>query len=400
MTTAYATVSAATFGTELIAAPAAKTKRVVQSVYVNVDTAMKVAFVSGYVDEIQSVYTGATGGTFTLTYSGQTTATIAYNASAATMVTKLEALSNVTDVTATGAGTVGDPWLVTFVDPGGADIALMTIDPALLTGAVTTIATDTPGVTAVDEIQTVDNNASGGDFTLTFDGQTTGTIAFDASAGTVDTAITALSNVVSVTVTGVGDGGDPWVVTFTDPGGQDVAEMTATDNLTGGTATTNIATTTAGVANVDEIQSLYNNADSGTFTITYSGQTTAATAFDAAASVVDTNLTALSNVADVAVTGAGTSADPWIVTFSDPAGAIDEVTATDTGLIEVNVVGEQTPGAGTEKAAFHLGVDGVAVLPFNRGGWFECGSAESLNFTTDTSGNAVLLVTYDTVGGS
>ena len=216
----------------------------------------------------------------------------------------------------------------------------------------------------------------------------------------MDTRITALSNVTAVGVTGVGDSGDPWIVTFTDPGGQDVAQMTATDSLTGGTGITTIATDTGGVSNVDEIQSVYNNADSGTFTLTYSGQTTAATAFDAAASLIDTRLTALSNVTDVAVTGTGTSGDPWIVTFSDPAGAIDEMTATDTGLVEVNVVSETTGGAGTEKAAFHLGVDGVAVLPFTRNGWFVCGAAEALNYYTDTDGNVVVSVGYDTVGGS
>ncbi len=401
MTAAYLTVSAATFGTELVAAPSAKYRRVVQAVYVNADTAMKVALISGYVNEIQSVYTGATGGTFTLTYSGQETAGIAFDANAATMVTRLEALSNVTDVTVTGVGTSGNPWLVTFVDPGGSDIALMTIDPASLTGAVTTIATDTPGVDAVDEIQSLYNGATGGNFTVLFDGQETGNLAYNISSGDLDTALQGLSNITAVTVTGAGTSGDKWIITFTDPGGQNVAEITTNDtNLTGGTPSSTIATTTPGVSNTDEIQSVYNNADSGTFTLTYSGQTTAAIAFDVSASGLDTALELLSNVSDVAVTGAGTSGSPWLVTFSNPAGAIDEMTATDTGLVEVNVVGEQTPGAGTEKIAFHVGVDGDVVLPFNPAGWFESGSAESLNVTTDTSGNAVILVTYDTVGGS
>ncbi|MCH6556470.1 MAG: hypothetical protein IH797_07690 [Chloroflexi bacterium] len=48
-----------------------------------------------------------------------------------------------------------------------------------------------------------------------------------------------------MTVTGSGTSGDPWVVTFVDPGKQNVAEMTADDtNLTGGTST--ISTTTEG----------------------------------------------------------------------------------------------------------------------------------------------------------
>lgn len=76
----------------------------------------------------------ATGGTFTLTYSGQTTGTIAFNASASDVQTALEALSNIAagEVTVTGTG----PWVVTF--SGGSldrtDVALMTSDAALVTG--------------------------------------------------------------------------------------------------------------------------------------------------------------------------------------------------------------------------------------------------------------------------
>ena len=176
-----------------------------------------------------------------------------------------------------------------------------------------------------------------------------------------------------------------------------VAEITTTDtNLTGGTPTSTIATTTPGVSNVDEIQSVYNDADSGTFTITYSGQTTGNIAFDATAAAVDTAMELLSNVTATAVTGTGTSASPWLITFSDPAGAIDEVTATDTGLVEVNVVTESTAGAGTEKFAFHSGIDGVLVLP-SKGSWFDCDTAEALTYTTDTSGNVAILVGY-TIG--
>jgi hypothetical protein len=52
---------------------------------------------SGSTNEVQQVQiTGSpTGGTFTLTFDGQTTATIAYNATAATIQSKLEGLSNI-----------------------------------------------------------------------------------------------------------------------------------------------------------------------------------------------------------------------------------------------------------------------------------------------------------------
>ena len=95
------------------------------------------------------------------------------------------------------------------------------------------------------EVQEVSNNATGGTFTLTFSGQTTAAIAYNATATTVESALEALSNITAVTVTGSGTSGDPWVVTFVDPGSQNVAEMTADDtNMTGGTST--ITTTIEG----------------------------------------------------------------------------------------------------------------------------------------------------------
>ena len=95
------------------------------------------------------------------------------------------------------------------------------------------------------EVQEVSNNATGGTFTLTFDGQTTAAIAYNAAAATVEPALEALSNITDVTVTGSGTSGDPWVVAFVDPDRQNVAEMTADDtNLTGGTST--ITTTVEG----------------------------------------------------------------------------------------------------------------------------------------------------------
>ena len=78
---------------------------------------------------------GATSGTFTLTVTGQTTAGIAYNATAATVQAALEALSTVAvdEVRVTGA--VGGIWTVTFVNnKGGGNGPGMTADGASLTG--------------------------------------------------------------------------------------------------------------------------------------------------------------------------------------------------------------------------------------------------------------------------
>lgn len=113
------------------------------------------------IDEVQQVYNNASGGTFTLTFSGQSTAAIDYNASAAIVESALEALTNITDVSVTGAGTGGDPWVVTFVDPGKQNVAEMTADDTNLTGGTSTISTTTEGKTiAVSnfEIRLLDAN--------------------------------------------------------------------------------------------------------------------------------------------------------------------------------------------------------------------------------------------------
>ncbi len=78
-----------------------------------------------------------TGGTFTLTWQGETTAAIAYNATAAAVEAALEALSvvNVGDVTVTGGPGPGTAYVVTFGGQyAGENVAAMTASGASLTG--------------------------------------------------------------------------------------------------------------------------------------------------------------------------------------------------------------------------------------------------------------------------
>jgi hypothetical protein len=87
-----------------------------------------------------------TGGVFTLTYAGQTTADIAYNATAATVRARLEALSNLEPGDVTVTGSAGGPYTVTFTS--GEDVAQITATATGLTGGTTpgvTVATATPG---------------------------------------------------------------------------------------------------------------------------------------------------------------------------------------------------------------------------------------------------------------
>jgi hypothetical protein len=70
----------------------------------------------GFANEVQTVtITGVpTGGTFTLTFDGQTTATIAYNAAASAVTSALLALSNLDTGDVTVTGSAGGPFTVTF----------------------------------------------------------------------------------------------------------------------------------------------------------------------------------------------------------------------------------------------------------------------------------------------
>jgi streptogramin lyase len=96
-----------------------------------------------------------------------------------------------------------------------------------------------------NEIQEVSNDATGGTFTLTFDAEETGPIAFDASAAAVQAALEALASVGAgnVEVRGTGDADAPWVVEFVETLGlADQSELVADDTLlTGGTTTVTTA---------------------------------------------------------------------------------------------------------------------------------------------------------------
>lgn len=109
--------------------------------------------VSGGTDEVQTVtITGTpTGGTFTLTFRGVTSAGIAYNASAAVVRAALEAMSTigVGNVNVGGGPGPGTPWTVTFINTlGRQNVPQMTASAAGLTGGTSpavAVTTSTAG---------------------------------------------------------------------------------------------------------------------------------------------------------------------------------------------------------------------------------------------------------------
>jgi hypothetical protein len=114
---------------------------------------------SGGTNEIQTItITGTpTGGSFTLTLDGKTTAQIAYNATSAQVKTALAALSNIAanDITTSGGPLPGTPVTVTFQgNYAGSNVSQMTSASSLTGGTSPTVAvtTSTPGVVGATAI--------------------------------------------------------------------------------------------------------------------------------------------------------------------------------------------------------------------------------------------------------
>ncbi len=207
------------------------------------------------INEVQvvTVNNGPTAGTFTLTFQGQTTTGVAYNATASAVQSALEALSNIAAGEAVVTGNAGGPYTVTFSGGtlAGTDVSKMTGSGALLTGSSVYAATTQAAVAGTNEVQqvAVDSEATGGTFTLTFNAETTAGIAYNATASAVQTALEGLTTPLAgdFSVTGAG----PYLVEFKQNyTASNVAEMTGSGaSLTGvgsQTFTTSVATSPTG----------------------------------------------------------------------------------------------------------------------------------------------------------
>jgi hypothetical protein len=212
------------------------------------------------------------GGTFTLTFDGQTTGAITFvdgdpSTTAANILAGLIALSNIgaSDVEVEILGTYS--YQVHFVGAfESTDVPAMTVNYTSLTGGdvAVSISTSQEGVLPTNEVQTISlpTAPTGGDFTLTYDGQTTAAIAWDAIAATVQTRLEALSNIApgDVVVTGGPFPGTPVVVEFDGTlAGQNVELITGNGaGLTGTTGNiTGVATTRGGSTPTNEKQRYY-----------------------------------------------------------------------------------------------------------------------------------------------
>ncbi|MEI7702497.1 MAG: hypothetical protein WCK86_22075, partial [Planctomycetia bacterium] len=213
------------------------------------------------------VVTPTAGGSFTLSYGGQTTAAISLAGTTSLQASQiqqaLQSLSNIGtgnisvnyDTTSTNADTA-PRFLVTS---GTISVENITASGTNLTnGASISAATASGSSTTANEVQTIalETGTASGTFTMTvsYNGNTwqTAALAFDATAATIQSTLnTAISSVGSATVARSGSAGSATLtITF--------AGSLSGKNLAPVTVTTSTVTPTAG----------------GSFTVTYGGQTT------------------------------------------------------------------------------------------------------------------------------
>lgn len=159
------------------------------------------------------------------------------------------------------------------------------------------------------------DSATGGTFTLTALGDTTGTINFDASASSIRNALESLSGINEVSVVRPDPDEAVFQIAFENP--KDLgSDMTADFGAI------------TGSASLVKGNDGFDPGTNPTFTLTVDGQTTEPLPWNASAGQIEgvsetltppgSGLQGLSNVDDVTVQGSGTLAEPWVIVFHVP----------------------------------------------------------------------------------
>jgi hypothetical protein len=154
-------------------------------------------------------------------------------------------------------------WLVARVDPVIDPEEISEIPVNLKASQTYPAGTILGEMIGTDEVQTVTIDATGGTFTITFGGQVTAALAWNATAAVVQAALEALSTIgvgnILVTKSGL-----VYTLTFRAAlGSQNVAAVTTqVGSLTGGAGTAAVATATAGVAGTPGLYNAYASGNS------------------------------------------------------------------------------------------------------------------------------------------
>lgn len=263
----------------------------------------------------------------------------------AVLSTNLAGSNNDLDYEAQAYGADGNDVSIEYVAPEAASDALA----VEVEGNAITVHLAGDGGT--NEVQTLTVKAAGGSYVLGFKDQYTQPIDYNASSATVQAKLRAL-NTIGDNVTVTGSAGGPYTITFNGSlAGTNVASLSVDDNrLLPHRVSAVVRTTTPGDDSpaTNEVQTIgLVNAQVGTFTVTFDGQTTSALAYNCTANQLRDALRALSNVgdSDLSVTGSG---GKFVVTFTGTLAAtnVAQMTVNVAGLKASAAITVATPGVG------------------------------------------------------
>ena len=304
------------------------------------------------------------GGSYRLQFSGETTASLDYDAGSNDVRVALEALSSVGTVVVTRTGPDyqnGFVWTVTFTSPVNTGNV-----PAIIP-QYSGLTVSSVGASVSMAVASQDGNQLGGTFTLlwkntpTSGSPTQGTtvaIPYDATAAQFEAILNGMSGNVlptgSIAVSRTGPDGQlgyTWLVTFlensahTFSGSQQpfVWDQTSKATLTGSESSVTVAYVKQFVANRIPI--------GGNFALTFRGQRTTYLPCDASARAVADALRALNSIGDVdvvrTVTADANNGYTWSVTFLTELGSLDPMLFDGqdlTGTAATGVVARYRPG--------------------------------------------------------
>ncbi len=290
---------------------------------------------------------GTTGGTFRLSFAGESTGDLAHNASRFTVQSALEGLGTIGEGNIRVSGPAGGPWIAEFSgDLGLTDQPLLAADGSGLTGGIAMeVAETVAAVASTNEVQRLELPAgvSGGTFRLSFDGQTTVPIDHDASVSDVANALWSLGSIGGVQNLDVrGSAGGPWEFEFTGAlRGTDQPPIAADLSQLSGALPLQVEETVPG-SGTNEVQTITRpgGVTGGSFRLTFDNgtiaRTTAPLPHDATAGEVQAALEALTSVGgfpNVQVSGA--PGGPWTVEFTGDLAAqnVLPIAADFTGLV-------------------------------------------------------------------
>lgn len=333
----------------------------------------------GLSDEVVVVdFTGGGSGVwdYTLSFGGQTTATLDQDDGAAEIKTAFEALSSV------GSGNVD---IYTSQRPDGNKDRMIVIRFKGSLGGTNvgpvTVASVSDGVSRVgvvqaggaattDEVQFVNLDSeqptSGDTYTLTLDGDETTALAMTASPATLEAALEALDGVSEVQVNSGNaliKNTNGFVVRFKGTQADtDVSLMVLDTSGLDSPGSPSVSEVLKGEASVNEQWQLVINGLGGTFAMGDGTDTSPALAYNISAATLETEIeTDLGLYPGVSVTGTGTALDPFVIEVTSPA-------ATDVGLLTADGAGlTGASGAVTEETAHDAGTSEVQTITIGVG---------------------------------